>query len=121
MKDADADADGDEEDGEDEEDEDDQGEGSPRGKKRARANTTGDSVPGGSQVPQRVQVKTQPRDTDGYVSFSHTRFVVLLRLARTHDSYCYCSATSPVRSSAFSWKISSRTTMSSLDQVHTST
>lgn len=73
VKDADADADGDEEDEEDEEDEDDQGEGSPRGKKRARANTTGDSVPGGSQVPQRVQVKTQPRDTDGYIPGSIVR------------------------------------------------
>ena len=57
---ADGEADGDE-DGEEDED----GEQSPKGRKRARANTVGDSHP--SQNVPKLEKRTLPRDVDGYV------------------------------------------------------
>lgn len=53
-----------EEEGEEEEEEDGS---SPKGRKRARANSFGDSLPSGSQAKVKVkpEVKTLPRDEDG--------------------------------------------------------
>lgn len=64
---ADQDAEGEEDEENPVADEDDQGKGSPRGVKRARVNENGDSVPSDSQSPppERIRMKTQPRDVDG--------------------------------------------------------
>ncbi len=55
-----------EEEGEEEEEEEEDG-SSPKGRKRARANSFGDSLPSGSQAKVKVkpEVKTLPRDEDG--------------------------------------------------------
>ena len=51
-------------------DEDGQDGGSPKGRKRARANSIGDSHPSGSKKGKaKAEPKTLPRDVDGYVPF----------------------------------------------------
>lgn len=50
----------------DEENDDEEG-GSPKGRKRARANTNGDSRPAGEDAPKK-RVTTLPRDVDGCVA-----------------------------------------------------
>ena len=61
--DGEVDADGEANGAEDEHD----GEQSPKGRKRARANTMGDSRPSGSA--QKAEKRTLPRDEDGYVYY----------------------------------------------------
>ncbi|KAF7432634.1 Structural maintenance of chromosomes protein 5 [Pleurotus ostreatus] len=72
---ADQDAEGEEDAENPVDDADDQGEGSSRGVKRSRVNENGDSVPSDSQSPppERIRVKTQPRDVDGFIPGSIVR------------------------------------------------
>ncbi|KAK7029359.1 Structural maintenance of chromosomes protein 5 [Paramarasmius palmivorus] len=53
-------------DGERDEEEDNQGEGSPKGRKRQKVNAEGEARPSQSHK-EEVVVKTQPRDTDGFI------------------------------------------------------
>ncbi|KAJ8519683.1 hypothetical protein ONZ45_g3400 [Pleurotus djamor] len=64
---------------------DDEAEGTPHGNKRTRINDDGDSVPSGSQSPppQRLKVKTQPRDADGFIPGSIVR--IQLKNFLTYD------------------------------------
>lgn len=54
---------------EQDEEQDEEGEGSPKGRKRARANTVGDSRPSQPDLKGKAKMepKTLPRDADGYV------------------------------------------------------
>ncbi|KAN0097138.1 P-loop containing nucleoside triphosphate hydrolase protein [Tylopilus felleus] len=52
---------------------DDEGEGTPRGRKRARVNSVGASVPSSPNRLQRERVQTLPRDDDGYIPGSIVR------------------------------------------------
>lgn len=58
-------------DGEAEEDVDNEGEGTPRGRKRARINSVGASVPVSPNQVERERVQTLPRGDDGCVFREH--------------------------------------------------
>ncbi|PSR78324.1 hypothetical protein PHLCEN_2v7446 [Hermanssonia centrifuga] len=74
-----------EDDDEEEEEEEEEDGSSPKGRKRARANSFGDSLPSGSQAKGKVkpEVKTLPRDEDGFIPGSIVR--VQLRNFVTYD------------------------------------
>ncbi|CCM05532.1 uncharacterized protein FIBRA_07758 [Fibroporia radiculosa] len=74
------------EDGEEEaEGDDDEEDASPKGRKRARANTVGDSRPAVSPKPEKKErIQTLPRDTDGFIPGSIVR--IKLESFVTYDS-----------------------------------
>ncbi|KAJ7594061.1 P-loop containing nucleoside triphosphate hydrolase protein [Mycena floridula] len=70
----------------DNDDNDEQPEGSPKGRKRTRVNEEGQSRPTDEEehVEPRAEIKTLPRDTDGYIPGSIVR--IQLRNFVTYDS-----------------------------------
>ena len=106
------DADGDANGAEDEDD----GEQSPKGRKRARANTMGDSRPSGSAT--KAEKRTLPRDVDGYV-YSHLWCMWNSTFITTQPLALLVSSPGPL--SVSSYGTSSPTTLSSSSRAHTLT
>ena len=57
--------------GDNDEEEDGEEGGSPKGRKRARANTLGDSRPTDGHFKEKKKGVTLPRDVDGYANLCH--------------------------------------------------